>query len=83
MIVHDSILMSVYFTILVNGRGNFIPSQNIPAVWTPGAAAGVDDERNGFTPVIKINNVTKWTQNIEGIPVYGAVLTTHNDEKGG
>ena len=49
---------------------------------TPGAAAGIDDERNGFVQVAQKDNVTKWTQTIDGIPVYGSVLTTHNDERG-
>ena len=63
-------------------QGRFIPAHKIPGAMTPGAAAGIDDERNGFAQVSKRNNVTKWTQTIDGIPVYGSVLTTHNDERG-
>ena len=49
---------------------------------SPGAAVGWDDKRNGFVKVGSRKNVTKWTETIEGIPVYGSVLTTHNNERG-
>ena len=49
---------------------------------TPSAAVGLDEERNGFIKVLQKKGVAKWTQTIEGIPVYDSVLTTHNDEKG-
>lgn len=49
---------------------------------TPSAATGLEDGRNSFVKVLQKNNVTKWIQTVEGIPVYGSVLTTHNDEEG-
>ena len=67
----------------MEGQGTFIASKPLTTgALTPSAAAGVDDERNSFVKVLQKDNVTKWTQTIEGIPVYGSVLTTHNDEKG-
>ena len=68
--------------ILVNGQGNFIQSTNIPGAITPSAAVGLNDDVNGFKKVLTKDNVTKWSQTVSGIPVYGSVLTTHNDEKG-
>ncbi|XP_067931751.1 virulence metalloprotease-like isoform X1 [Watersipora subatra] len=65
-----------------SSQGTYISAKKVPGLLTPGAAAGLEDSRNGFIKVLVKKNVTKWTQTIEGIPVYGSVLTTHNDELG-
>ena len=76
------ILTAHIFCIIANGQGTVIFSTSIPGALTPSAAAGLDDGRTGFVKVLEQDNVTKWTQTVNGIPVYGSVLTTHNDQRG-
>jgi len=71
-------------TAYVSGQGTFLPLQRVSTLdTTPNFLVGVSrDSRSAFKKVASRNNVTKWTQTVDGIPVYGSVLTTHGDEQG-
>ena len=68
----------------MNGQGTFLPLQTVSTLSdTPEFLVGVSrDSRSSFKKLLTKGNVTKWTQTVDGIPVYGSVLTTHGDEKG-
>ena len=45
-------------------------------------AAGLTNSRNQFTRVNERGPLTKWRQTIDGVPVYGSVVTTRSDNRG-
>ena len=45
----------------------------------PTSLVGVDATRTAFARVQADGDLTKWQQQVQGVPIYGSVVTTKSD----
>ena len=65
-----------------SGAHHYIGARTVHyGIASPKQAIGLEDNSE-FVKVFQIGQTTKWIQTIDGVPVYGTVLTTHTDKQG-